>query len=53
MQETICNFEIFQEDDGSFSAILRTEIGGSIEYTGLTIDEIINQVVRELEDEFS
>ncbi|MHB1439779.1 MAG: hypothetical protein ACYCSO_03050 [Cuniculiplasma sp.] len=52
MQELICNIEFLQEGD-EFQAKLRTEIGGLMEYSGFTFEEVLNQVIIELEEEFS
>jgi hypothetical protein len=52
MQELICNIEFLKEGD-NFVARLRTELGGLMEYSGFTFDEVLNQVVIELEEEFS
>ena len=52
MQELICNIE-FDKDEDQFIAKLRTEIGGLREYTGNTLDEVLNDVMVELEEEFS
>jgi hypothetical protein len=52
MQEMICNIE-FDKDDDQFIAKLRTEIGGLREYTRNTFDEVMNDVMVELEEEFS
>lgn len=52
MQELICNIE-FDKDEDQFVAKLRTEIGGLREYTGSTFDEVLNDVMVELEEEFS
>jgi hypothetical protein len=52
MQELICNIEFSREDD-EFVAKLRTEMGGLREYTGKSFDEVMNQIMLELEEEFS
>lgn len=51
MQELICNIEFDKEDD-SYLAKLRTEMGGLREYSGRTFEEVLNQVMMELEEEF-
>lgn len=51
MQELICNIE-FNKDGETFIAKLRTEIGGLREFTGITFDEVLTQVLLELEEEF-
>ncbi|MHB1492646.1 MAG: hypothetical protein ACYCSG_06095 [Thermoplasmataceae archaeon] len=48
----ICNIEFSREDD-EFVAKLRTEMGGLREYTGKSFDEVMNQIMLELEEEFS
>ncbi|MHB8372001.1 MAG: hypothetical protein ACYDAO_03615 [Thermoplasmataceae archaeon] len=52
MQELICNIEFSKEDD-DFIAKLRTEMGGLREYTGKTFEEVMDQIMLELEEEFS
>ncbi len=52
MQELICNIE-FDQEDGEYVAKLRTEMGGLREYTGVTFEEVLNQVMIELQEEFS
>ena len=52
MQELICNIE-FSKEDSEFIAKLRTEMGGLREYNGSTFDEVMNQIMLELEEEFS
>ncbi len=52
MQELICNIQFDVEDDGTYLGKLRTEIGGLREYSGRTFDEVLNQVMLELEEEF-
>lgn len=52
MQELICNIEFDKDDDNTFLAKLRTEIGGLREYSGRTFEEVLNQVMMELEEEF-
>ncbi|EQD32675.1 hypothetical protein B2A_13442 [mine drainage metagenome] len=52
MEELICNIE-FDKDDDKFYARLRTEIGGLREFTGISFDDILNQVMVELEEEMS
>lgn len=52
MQELICNIE-FDSEDGEYVAKLRTEMGGLREYTGVTFEEVLNQVMLELQEEFS
>lgn len=52
MQELICNIEFDVDDDGVYLAKLRTEIGGLREYSGRTFEEVLNQVMMELEEEF-
>ncbi len=52
MQELICNVE-FDRDGEIYVAKLRTEIGGLREFTGITFEEVLTQVLLELEEEFS
>ncbi len=51
MQELICNIEFLKEGE-EYMAKLRTEIGGLMEYSGLSFEEVLNQVILELEEEF-
>ncbi len=53
MEELICNIEFSKESDGEFTAKLRTEMGGLREYNGRTFEDVLNQVMMELEEEFS
>ncbi|MCL4345722.1 MAG: hypothetical protein M1375_04175 [Candidatus Thermoplasmatota archaeon] len=58
MQEMICNIELSKEDDEkengeNYIAKLRTEMGGLREYSGVTFEDVLNQVIIELEEEFS
>ena len=52
MEELICNIE-FDKDDDKYYARLRTEIGGLREFTGITFEDVLNQVMVELEEEMS
>ncbi len=52
MEELLCNIE-FEKDESGFNARLRTDMGGLREYSGITLEEVINQVVLELQEEFS
>lgn len=52
MQELICNIE-FDREEEVYYARLRTEIGGLREFTGKNFEDVLNQVMVELEDEFS
>ncbi|MGP6239102.1 hypothetical protein ACNF40_01635 [Cuniculiplasma sp. SKW4] len=58
MQEMICNIELSKEDEEkengeNYIARLRTEMGGLREYSGVTFEDVLNQVIIELEEEFS
>ncbi len=56
MQELICNIQFDKGDekeDELYFARLRTEIGGLREFTGKNFEDVLNQVMVELEDEFS
>ncbi|MCL4350953.1 MAG: hypothetical protein M1535_05895 [Candidatus Thermoplasmatota archaeon] len=58
MQELICNIEFIVEDDEqggetTYTARLRTDMGGLREYVGFTFEDALNQVMIELEQEFS
>ncbi|MGP6206476.1 hypothetical protein ACNF42_00350 [Cuniculiplasma sp. SKW3] len=58
MQEMICNIELSKEDEEkengeNYIAKLRTEMGGLREYSGVTFEDVLNQVIIELEEEFS
>jgi hypothetical protein len=52
MEELLCNIE-FEKDETGYSARLRTDMGGLREYNGLTLEEVINEVILELQEEFS
>ncbi|GGM78996.1 hypothetical protein GCM10007108_16490 [Thermogymnomonas acidicola] len=52
MEELICDIE-FDQDGDMYYARLRTEMGGLREYSGRTFEEVLNQVMLELEEEFS
>ena len=52
MEELICNIE-FDKDDDKYFAKLRTEIGGLREFTGISFEDVLNQVMVELEEEMS
>ncbi|MFG1519773.1 MAG: hypothetical protein AAE977_04795 [Thermoplasmataceae archaeon] len=51
MQELICNIEFVKEDE-DYIAKLRTEIGGLREFSAMTFEEVLNDVMLELEEEF-
>jgi hypothetical protein len=58
MQELICNIEFSVEEEGqngesTYTARLRTDMGGLREYVGVTFEDALNQVIIELEQEFS
>jgi len=52
MEELLCNIE-FEKDEDGYTARLRTDMGGLREYTGLTLEDVLNEVVLELQEEFS
>ncbi|MCL4451340.1 MAG: hypothetical protein M1327_01770 [Candidatus Thermoplasmatota archaeon] len=52
MEELICNIQ-FDKDDDKYYARLRTEIGGLREFTGISFEDVLNQVMVELEEEMS
>ena len=52
MEELICNIE-FDKDDDKYYARLRKEIGGLREFTGISFEDVLNQVMVELEEEMS
>ncbi len=52
MEELLCNIE-FEKDENGFSAKLRTDMGGLREYNGMTLEEVLNEVIIELQEEFS
>ncbi len=51
MQELICNIE-FSKEDEDFVAKLRTDIGGLREFRNAAFEEVLNEVMLELEEEF-
>ena len=58
MQELICNIEFSIDEDGensepTYTARLRTDMGGLREYAGITFEDALNQVIIELEQEFA
>ncbi len=52
MEELLCNIEFEKNEDG-YLARLRSDMGGLREYTGLTMEDVINEVILELQEEFS
>lgn len=51
MEETICNIEIAKTPT-QFVAKIQTELGGLREYRSADFEEILEQVVIDLQEEF-
>ena len=51
MEESLCNIE-FLEENGVFIAKLQSPLGGLREYRGISFEEVLDQVMIELQQEF-
>ncbi|MCD6276529.1 MAG: hypothetical protein J7J42_07310 [Thermoplasmata archaeon] len=51
MEEVLCTIE-FLEENGVFIAKLQSPLGGLREYKGSSFDEVLDQVMIELQQEF-
>jgi hypothetical protein len=51
MEEILCNIE-FLEENGVFIAKLQSPLGGLREYRGISFEEVLDQVMIELQQEF-
>lgn len=51
MEEILCNIE-FLEENGVFIAKLQSPLGGLREYRGVSFEEVLDQVMIELQQEF-
>ncbi len=51
MEEVLCNIE-FLEDNGVFIAKLQSPLGGLREYRGMSFEDVLDQVMVELQQEF-
>lgn len=51
MEESLCNVE-FLKTDSSFLARVQSELGGLREYKSGTFEEVLEQVIIDLQEEF-
>lgn len=51
MEETLCNVE-FIKDNNDFIARVQSEIGGLREYRSASLEEVLEQVIIDLQEEF-
>ena len=51
MEEMLCTIE-FREENNIFIAKLQSPLGGLREYRGSSFDEVLDQVMIELQQEF-
>jgi hypothetical protein len=51
MIEPLCNITILK-DNGDFMAKVQTELGGLREYAGESFEELLEQVIIDLQEEF-
>ena len=51
MEETLCNVE-FIEDNNDYIARVQSEIGGVREYRSSSLEEVLEQVIIDLQEEF-
>ena len=51
MQEHLCTIE-FYRDSSRFVARIQTELGGRREYNSESFDDVLNQAIVELQEEF-
>ncbi len=51
MEENLCNIELLK-DNSSFLAKVQSELGGQREYRSANFEEILEQLVQDLQDEF-
>ncbi len=51
MEELLCTIE-FAEEEGVFVAKLQSQLGGLREYRSASFDEVLDQVMIELQQEF-
>ncbi len=51
MEETLCNVE-FIKDNNDYIARVQSEIGGLREYRSASLEEVLEQVIIDLQEEF-
>jgi hypothetical protein len=51
MEESLCSVE-FVKDNSIFIARVQSEVGGVREFRGPSLEEVLDQVVQDLRDEF-
>ncbi|NLK26261.1 MAG: hypothetical protein GX307_06790 [Euryarchaeota archaeon] len=51
MEETLCNVE-FIKDNNEYIAKVQSEIGGLREYRSSALEEVLEQVIIDLQEEF-
>ncbi|MFP4169547.1 MAG: hypothetical protein ACLFPN_04765 [Methanomassiliicoccales archaeon] len=51
MEETLCNVEFLREN-ASFVARIQSELGGLREYRSPSLEEVLEQVIMDLQEEF-
>jgi len=51
MEETLCNVEFIKENN-NYIARVQSEIGGLREYQSVSLEEVLEQVIIDLQEEF-
>jgi hypothetical protein len=51
MEETLCNVE-FLKDNASYVARVQSDLGGLREYRSASLEEVLEQVIMDLQEEF-
>ena len=51
MEESLCNVE-FLKDNNNFVARVQSELGGLREYQSNSLEEVLEQVIIDLQEEF-
>jgi hypothetical protein len=51
MEETLCNVEFIKENN-DYIARVQSEIGGLREYRNASLEEVLEQVIIDLQEEF-
>ena len=51
MEETLCNVEFIKENN-NYIARVQSEIGGRREYQSVSLEEVLEQVIIDLQEEF-
>jgi|Deesub1362A_J573_1020465.scaffolds.fasta_scaffold23653_2 hypothetical protein len=52
MEELLCSIEFMVTDDGIYVVRLRSPLGGVREYKGSSFDEVLDDVMIEIQQEF-